>query len=183
MCSIFYDNVLCSLVLRCLCICSTVYMCYKIMSFQVAVMIYAAAILKGQSTSRSSSSGMLSTLLSSRAVRMSPRLANKRTAQLQAPQPPSPAKWRTCKKENTMIPASSSANHIPSTSGYQSNRSSRSKKAGGGAKVSASNKQSKQGGRRASALCKHRSYEVCNNCTHRYVLWSHDLSIKLLYFQ
>ena len=139
--------------------------------FQVAVIIYAIAILKGPSASSTSGSGMLSTLLSSRAVRMSPRLANKRTAQLRAPQPPSPAKWRTCKKENTMIPASSSASHVPTTSGYQSNRSNRSKKAGGGAKATAaSNRQSKHAGRRASALCKHQSTEVCNNCTHRYVL-------------
>ncbi|XP_065916920.1 cell division cycle 7-related protein kinase-like isoform X2 [Dysidea avara] len=125
------------------------------------------AILKGPSTSSSSSSGMLPTLLSSRAVRMSPRLANKRTAQLRAPQPPSPAKWRSCKKENTVIPASNSTSYLPTTSGYQSNRSSRTKKTGGGARVTAGNRGSKQAGSRSSALCKHRSSEVCNNCTHR----------------
>ena len=154
--------------LRPLCLPCTGYV--FIMAPLIAIMICTIAILKGPSaSSSSSSSGMLpSALLSSRAVRMSPRLASKRTAQLRVPQPSSPAKWRSCKKENTMIPVSSSStSHLPTTSGYQSNKSSRSKKAGGGAKVVASNRQTKQTGRRGSAMCKHRSCEVCNNCTHR----------------
>ena len=129
----------------------------------------AIAILKG-----ATNEAPVSSMMPSRAVRMSPRLAKKRNSQLRLPSTfpsTSSSVIRSCRKENTVVVTVSGGRSVTPNSQQPclptTSRGSRGRRPIVSSEDVASS--TRRMSRRGSLRCNHSSSEVCNHCIQRYV--------------